>query len=62
MISDAASLDLWVKRAEVQPQGRTALDLEADSLHRYRESLCLIQYADEQGIEIIDYKGYESIS
>lgn len=54
MISDAASLDLWVKRAEVQPQGRTALDLEADSLHRYRESLCLIQYADEQGIEIID--------
>ena len=30
------------------------MDLEADSLHRYRERLCLIQYADAHGVEIID--------
>ncbi len=30
------------------------LDLEADSLHRHKERLCLIQYADVEGVEIID--------
>ncbi len=37
-----------------QPQGRTVLDLEADSLHRHHEKLCLIQYADAEGVAIID--------
>ncbi len=30
------------------------LDLEADSLHRHKERLCLIQYGDDEGVEIID--------
>ena len=54
MISDVTNLRRWADRAENQPQGRTVLDLEADSLYHYREELCLIQYADAQGIEIID--------
>ncbi len=54
MISDVTSLLRWAKRAGAQPQRRTVLDLEADSLHRYRERLCLIQYADAEGVEIID--------
>jgi len=31
-----------------------AIDTEADSLHRYRESLCLIQFADESDCVLID--------
>ena len=46
MISDSEALFQWKQRAAAQPQGRTVLDLEADSLHRHREKLCLIQYAD----------------
>ena len=44
----------WHTRASAQPEGRVVMDLEADSLHRYRERLCLIQYADAHGVEIID--------
>ena len=54
MISDVTNLKRWVRRAENQPQGRAVLDLEADSMYHYREELCLIQYADDQGVEIID--------
>ena len=54
MITDSESLFQWKVRAAAQPQGRTVLDLEADSLHRHREKLCLIQYADAQGVVIID--------
>lgn len=38
------------------------MDLEADSLHRYKEKLCLIQYADDQGVEIIDPLAIEDMS
>ncbi len=31
-----------------------AIDTEADSLHRYRESLCLVQFADRSGCLLID--------
>jgi ribonuclease D len=31
-----------------------AIDTEADSLHRYRESLCLIQFADREQCVLID--------
>lgn len=31
-----------------------AIDTEADSLHRYRESLCLVQFADRSGSLLID--------
>lgn len=54
MITDRETLLAWRKRADAQAPGRVVLDLEADSLHRYREKLCLIQYADAQGVEIID--------
>ena len=54
MITAYQELLDWQKRASRQKQRRVVLDLEADSLHRYRERLCLIQYADEQGVEIID--------
>lgn len=54
MIADAQALFEWKQRASRQPQGRTVLDLEADSLHRHREKLCLIQYADADGVAIID--------
>ena len=54
MITDSEALFQWKVRATAQPQGRTVLDLEADSLHRHREKLCLIQYADAEGVVIID--------
>ena len=54
MITEKDELLAWKSRASAQPEGRYVLDLEADSLHRYREKLCLIQYADAQGVEIID--------
>ncbi len=54
MITERQGLQEWAVRARAQKPERTALDLEADSLHRYRERLCLIQYADESGTEIID--------
>ena len=54
MITDSEALFQWKIRAAAQPQGRTVLDLEADSLHRHREKLCLIQYADADGVVIID--------
>ncbi|MBQ3142943.1 MAG: hypothetical protein IJB89_00320 [Akkermansia sp.] len=62
MIADAESLFDWKQRAARQPQGRTVLDLEADSLHRHREKLCLIQYADEDGVAIIDPLAIEDMS
>lgn len=54
MITDSQELFEWKKRAAAQPQARTVLDLEADSLHRHREKLCLIQYGDADGVVIID--------
>ena len=54
MITQKDELLDWKRRADAQPSGRCVLDLEADSLHRYREKLCLIQYADAEGVKIID--------
>ena len=54
MITDSEALFQWKQRAAAQQAGRTVLDLEADSLHRHREKLCLIQYADADGVVIID--------
>lgn len=39
-----------------------AIDTEADSLHRYRESLCLIQFADRQQCVLIDPLAIEDLS
>ena len=54
MIVDKEELLVWKERASQQPAGRVVLDLEADSLHRYHEKLCLIQYADESYACMID--------
>lgn len=54
MITQRDELLEWKRRASAQPAERCVLDLEADSLHRYRERLCLIQYGDADGVEIID--------
>lgn len=54
MIDNAETLVQWKSRAAAQPRGRVVLDLEADSLHRYHEKICLIQYADADGACIID--------
>ena len=39
-----------------------AIDTEADSLHRYRESLCLIQFADRNDPVLIDPLAIEDLS
>lgn len=42
------------KSREGSPNPICAIDTEADSLHRYRESLCLIQFADRNQCVLID--------
>lgn len=61
MITDQSSLEEWRQRANRQPQGRTVLDLEADSMHRHREKLCLIQYGDADGVCLIDPLAIENM-
>lgn len=39
-----------------------AIDTEADSLHRYRESLCLVQFADRNQCVLIDPHAIEDLS
>ncbi len=39
-----------------------AIDTEADSLHRYRESLCLVQFADRQKCVLIDPLAIKDLS
>jgi ribonuclease D len=39
-----------------------AIDTEADSLHRYRESLCLIQFADDSDCVLIDPLAIEDLN
>jgi ribonuclease D len=39
-----------------------AIDTEADSLHRYRESLCLVQFADRNQCVLIDPLAIEDLS
>lgn len=62
MISEKEELLEWRKRAAAQPKGRVVLDLEADSLHRYQEKICLIKYADETGSCLIDPLAIEDMS
>lgn len=61
MITDPEALAAWKQRATQQAQGRVVLDLEADSLHRYHEKLCLIQYADQEGVLVIDPLAIENM-
>lgn len=54
MIATREDLLQWKLRAGRQAPARVVLDLEADSLHRYQEKICLIQYADEEGVCLLD--------
>lgn len=60
------STDLLAKHLATSRGGSTqpvcAIDTEADSLHRYRESLCLIQFADRDGCVLIDPLAIEDLS
>lgn len=55
-----------VRHLETSRQGAAApvcaIDTEADSLHRYRESLCLIQFADKNECVLIDPLAIEDLS
>ncbi|MES2440009.1 MAG: HRDC domain-containing protein [Verrucomicrobiota bacterium] len=55
-----------VSHLETSRQGAAqpvcAIDTEADSLHRYRESLCLIQFADRNQCVLIDPLAIEDLS
>ena len=55
-----------VRHLETSRQGSAspicAIDTEADSLHRYRESLCLIQFADRGGCVLIDPLAIDDLS
>jgi len=55
-----------VSHLELSRQGAQrpvcAIDTEADSLHRYRESLCLIQFADRERCVLIDPLAIEDLS
>lgn len=62
MISEKEELLEWRLRAGSQPRARVVLDLEADSLHRYQEKICLIQYADASGSCLIDPLETEDMS
>lgn len=62
MIGEKEELLEWRTRAAKQPRGRVVLDLEADSLHRYQEKICLIQYADATGSCLIDPLSIEDMS
>jgi ribonuclease D len=60
------STDRLVSHLEASRQGASqpvcAIDTEADSLHRYRESLCLIQFADRSKCVLIDPLAIEDLS
>ena len=62
MINTKEALVEWHKGAQLIPTGQLTLDLEADSLHRYQEKLCLIQYADKNGCQLIDPLAIEDMS
>jgi ribonuclease D len=53
----------WRKQNGVAPDGPVcAIDTEADSLHRYRESLCLVQFAVRGESVLIDPLAIEDLS
>ncbi len=60
------STALLAKHLATSRRGSTrqvcAIDTEADSLHRYRESLCLIQFADRDGCVLIDPLAIDDLS
>lgn len=55
MISNREELDAFLGQRADGKEGRVcAVDTEADSLHRYSESLCLVQFSDGDDHVLID--------
>ena len=53
-IDNEGSLNRFINEIEVAGYARCAIDTEADSLHCYEEKLCLIQFAAEDSLAVID--------
>ncbi|HEY8961210.1 MAG TPA: hypothetical protein VIM57_03330, partial [Luteolibacter sp.] len=54
IIDTPEALNRFVEDARRQADLVCAIDTEADSLHRYRESLCLVQFALGERCLLID--------
>jgi ribonuclease D len=63
MIETTEHLKSHLEKTRSHPDGPLcAIDTEADSLHRYRESLCLIQFAVRGESILIDPLAIEDLS
>ncbi|GEM_PF-53905 len=54
MIETNKQLQVWLKQLKEQGESRCAVDLEADNFYHYQEKLCLIQFANQAHVEVID--------
>lgn len=63
MIETTEDLAAFLRQSAAEnPHPICAIDTEADSLHRYRESLCLVQYADRDSQVLMDPLTIEDLS
>lgn len=60
-IADQSTLESWLKGLGRGVSEVCAVDTEADSLHRYRESLCLIQFSRAEESLLIDPLGISDL-
>jgi ribonuclease D len=61
-VATTAAVAELVAKLERNRTTVVAIDTEADSLHRYRESLCLIQFTDGQDHCLVDPLGADDLS
>ncbi len=54
MLQTPGELETFIRSINQNERAVCAVDTEADSLHRYRESLCLIQFAVDERCVLID--------
>ncbi len=62
LIDSTQELSHYLEKVSGQAGRICAIDTEADSLHRYRESLCLIQFATDAECTLIDPLAIEDLS
>lgn len=62
MIDTKEDLDAFIASLSKEGKYLCAIDTEADSLHRYAESLCLIQFSDKDSHILIDPLLIEDLS
>ncbi len=62
MIESSERLREFLAASESNGEVRCAIDTEADSLHRYSESLCLVQFSNEHEQVLIDPLAIEDMS